>query len=63
MAEWECQVTALDFGMQGPKWKVSWPRWKRRREAGGYGASLKDDYRYFYGAHFGMSGRGEAIAS
>jgi choline dehydrogenase-like flavoprotein len=29
---------------------------------GGYGASLKDDYRYFYGAHIGMSGRGEAIA-
>lgn len=29
---------------------------------GGYGASLKDDYRYFYGASFGMSGRGEAIA-
>lgn len=29
---------------------------------GGYGASLKDDYRYFYGATFGMSGRGESIA-
>jgi len=29
---------------------------------GGYGASLKDDYRYFYGAHIGMSGRGEAVA-
>ncbi len=29
---------------------------------GGYGASLKDDYRYFYGSHIGMSGRGEAIA-
>ena len=28
---------------------------------GGYGASLKDDYRYFYGATFGMSGR-EAVA-
>ncbi|MBK7652853.1 MAG: GMC family oxidoreductase [Flammeovirgaceae bacterium] len=33
-----------------------------QKEAGGYGASLKDDYRYFYGATFGMSGRGEAIA-
>jgi choline dehydrogenase-like flavoprotein len=32
------------------------------KRAGGYGASLKDDYRYFYGATFGMSGRGEAIA-
>jgi choline dehydrogenase-like flavoprotein len=32
------------------------------KPAGGYGASLKDDYRYFYGATIGMSGRGEAIA-
>jgi choline dehydrogenase-like flavoprotein len=32
------------------------------KAGGGYGASLKDDYRYFYGATFGMSGRGEAIA-
>jgi len=29
---------------------------------GGYGAGLKDDYRYFYGASIGMSGRGEAVA-
>lgn len=34
----------------------------KMKPAGGYGASLKDDYRYFYGATFGMSGRGEAIA-
>ncbi len=34
----------------------------KKKEAGGYGASLKDDYRYFYGATVGMSGRGEAIA-
>ena len=33
-----------------------------QKAAGGYGASLKDDYRYFYGATIGMSGRGEAIA-
>ncbi|MBX5439429.1 MAG: GMC family oxidoreductase [Thermoflavifilum sp.] len=32
------------------------------KEAGGYGASLKDDYRWFYGATFGMAGRGESIA-
>jgi choline dehydrogenase-like flavoprotein len=31
------------------------------KEAGGYGASLKEDYRYFYGAGVGMAGRGEAI--
>lgn len=34
----------------------------KQKEAGGYGVSLKDDYRYFYGATFGMAGRGEAIA-
>ena len=32
-----------------------------QKEAGGYGASLKQDYRYFYGAGVGMAGRGEAI--
>ncbi|GAC1426347.1 MAG: GMC family oxidoreductase [Flavisolibacter sp.] len=34
----------------------------KKKEAGGYGASLKEDYRYFYGAHVGMAGRGEGIA-
>jgi choline dehydrogenase-like flavoprotein len=33
-----------------------------KKEAGGYGSSLKDDYRYYYGAGFNMAGRGEAIA-
>ena len=32
------------------------------KEAGGYGASLKDDYRRFYGTQVGMAGRGTAIA-
>lgn len=32
-----------------------------QKEAGGYGKSLKEDYRYFYGAAIGMAGRGEAI--
>ena len=49
------------FGMQGTNGKYP-GRDGKVKEAGGYGASLKDDYRYFYGAHFGMSGRGEAIA-
>ncbi|MBS1487076.1 MAG: GMC family oxidoreductase [Bacteroidetes bacterium] len=49
------------FGMQGTNGKYP-GRDGKQKEAGGYGASLKDDYRYFYGAHFGMSGRGEAIA-
>ena len=34
----------------------------KQKEPGGYGASLKEDYRYFYGAHVGMAGRGKAIA-
>ena len=34
----------------------------KKKEAGGYGASLKEDYRYFYGASIGMAGRGEAVA-
>lgn len=49
------------FGMQGTNGKYP-GRNGTKKEAGGYGASLKDDYRYFYGAYFGMSGRGEAIA-
>jgi len=32
-----------------------------QKEAGGYGKSLKEDYRYFYGIGVGMAGRGEAI--
>jgi choline dehydrogenase-like flavoprotein len=35
----------------------------QKKEAGGYGKSLKEDYRYFYGAGVGMAGRGEAIAT
>lgn len=34
----------------------------RSRGGGGYGASLKADYRYHYGATVGFSGRGEMIA-
>jgi choline dehydrogenase-like flavoprotein len=34
----------------------------KKKEAGGYGKSLKEDYRFFYGASVGMAGRGEAIA-
>lgn len=32
------------------------------KPAGGYGTSLKEDYRRFYGAVVGMAGRGEMIA-
>jgi choline dehydrogenase-like flavoprotein len=34
----------------------------KMKEAGGFGKSLKDDYRRFYGTRFGMAGRGMAIA-
>lgn len=33
----------------------------KQKEPGGYGKSLKEDYRYFYGIGVGMAGRGEAI--
>lgn len=33
-----------------------------KREQGGYGAALKDDYRRYYGATVGMAGRGTALA-
>lgn len=34
----------------------------KKKEGGGYGASLKDDYRRFFGTTFGMSGRGVGMA-
>jgi choline dehydrogenase-like flavoprotein len=34
----------------------------KQKEAGGYGKSLKEDYRFFYGAGVGMAGRGEGVA-
>lgn len=34
----------------------------KMKEAGGFGKSLKDDYRRFYGTRVGMAGRGTAIA-
>ncbi|CAN5317952.1 GMC family oxidoreductase [soil metagenome] len=49
------------FGMQNLNGKYPGSNGVKKA-AGGYGASLKDDYRYFYGASFGMAGRGEAIA-
>jgi choline dehydrogenase-like flavoprotein len=57
------------FGM--PLYGFSWgieklngqyPVHGKVKDSGGYGASLKQDYRNFYGAHVGMAGRGEAIA-
>ena len=33
-----------------------------KKDVGGFGASLKDDYRRFYGAGVGMAGRGMSVA-
>ena len=58
-------------GMQQPAYGFGWgieglngkfPVDGVQKEAGGYGASLKRDMRFFYGAGVGMSGRGESIA-
>jgi len=49
------------FGMENTNGRYP-GRDGKQKTGGGYGASLKDDYRYFYGASFGMAGRGEAIA-
>lgn len=48
------------WGMEGLN--GSYPVNGKKKEAGGYGASLKEDYRYFFGAGVGMAGRGEALA-
>lgn len=34
----------------------------KTKKAGGYGVSLKEDFRRFYGANVGFAGRGEAVA-
>jgi choline dehydrogenase-like flavoprotein len=47
------------FGIEGQNGKFLVKG--KQKEAGGYGASLKEDFRYFYGAGVGMAGRGEAI--
>lgn len=49
------------FGMHNLNGKYAGKDGKTK-PAGGYGSSLKEDARYFYGASFGMAGRGEAIA-
>ncbi|HEX2536311.1 MAG TPA: GMC family oxidoreductase [Chitinophagaceae bacterium] len=51
------------FGSYVPRLNGKVPgRDGQMKEAGGYGASLKDDYRRFYGTTFGMNGRGVGMA-
>lgn len=47
-------VANLNGKLAGPDGKM--------KEGGGYGASLKNDYRRFYGTSFGMAGRGVGMA-
>jgi choline dehydrogenase-like flavoprotein len=49
------------FGMENQNGKYP-ARDGSKKEAGGYGAGLKDDYRRFYGSTIGFAGRGECIA-
>ncbi|MEO5582954.1 MAG: GMC family oxidoreductase, partial [Saprospiraceae bacterium] len=58
-------------GMSMPSYGFNWgiedlngkfPIQGKMHDAGGYGSVLKQDYRSFFGASVGMSGRGEAIA-
>jgi len=53
---------AYGFGMGIESFNGKYPVNGKQKEAGGYGKSLKEDQRYFYGATVGMAGRGEAIA-
>ena len=56
-------MPAYGFGFGVPQLNGQFPtRDGSTKESGGYGASLKDDYRRFYGASVGMAGRGTAIA-
>jgi len=51
------------FGFNMQRLNGTYPaRNGQQKTGGGYGASLKDDIRYFFGAGFYMDGRGEAIA-
>lgn len=52
---------AYGFGMGTEGMNGQYPVNGVQKEAGGYGASLKEDVRYFYGAGVGMAGRGESI--
>ncbi|HMQ49543.1 MAG TPA: GMC family oxidoreductase [Saprospiraceae bacterium] len=53
-------------GMDMPGYGFGWDHAVVQRamgmRPGGYGSSLKDEVKRFYGAYVGMSGRGEAVA-
>jgi choline dehydrogenase-like flavoprotein len=55
-------MPAYGIGMGTEKMNGKYAVNGKHKDAGGYGASLKEDIRYFYGAGIGMAGRGEAMA-
>jgi choline dehydrogenase-like flavoprotein len=52
---------AYGFGFNVEKLNGKYVVNGKQKDAGGYGASLKEDMRFFYGAGVGMAGRGEAV--
>ena len=57
------RMPSYGFGSSAPSLNGLVPDAKgNKQDAGGFGISLKDDYRRFYGTGVGMAGRGMAIA-
>ena len=56
-------MPSYGFGRNVPRMNGKYPGPDgKMKEGGGYGASLKNDYRRFYGTTFGMAGRGVGMA-
>jgi choline dehydrogenase-like flavoprotein len=49
------------WGIEGLNGRENFNRDGIKKAAGGYGATLKEDYRRFYGAYVGFAGRGEPV--
>ncbi len=49
------------WGIEGLNGNENYTRDGMKKAAGGYGATLKEDYRRFYGAYVGFAGRGEPV--
>jgi choline dehydrogenase-like flavoprotein len=49
------------WGIEGLNGRENFTRDGIKKAAGGYGATLKEDYRRFYGAYVSFAGRGEPV--
>jgi choline dehydrogenase-like flavoprotein len=49
------------WGIEGLNGRENFTRDGLKKAAGGYGATLKEDYRRFYGAYVNFAGRGEPV--